>query len=92
MTENRKKITVKNGISFNGKTYSYVLRVPDPDTGKTKPRWVSGFSTEKQAKLERDKARIALATSTYVSASQITVGEYLDKWIELHANQLKPTT
>jgi hypothetical protein len=49
MTNNRKRITVKNGISFNGKTYSYVLRVPDPDTGKTKPRWVSGFATEKQA-------------------------------------------
>jgi len=92
MTGNRKKITVKNGISFNGKTYSYVLRVPDPDTGATKPRWVSGFETEKQAKLERDKARISLATNTYVTVSGITVGAYLDKWIELHANQLKPTT
>jgi len=92
MTGNRKKITVKNGISFNGKTYSYVLRVPDPDTGATKPRWVSGFSTEKQAKLERDKARIALATNTYVMVSGITVGQFLDNWIELHANQLKPTT
>jgi integrase len=92
MTNNRKKITVKNGISFNGKTYSYVLRVPDPDTGKTKPRWVSGFATEKQAKLERDKARIALATNTYVTVTGITVGQFLDNWIELHATQLKPTT
>jgi integrase len=92
MTSNRKKITVKNGISFNGKTYSYVLRVPDPDTGATKPRWVSGFATEKQAKLERDKARIALATNTYVMVSGVTVGQFLDTWIELHANQLKATT
>ena len=92
MTSNRKKITVKNGISFNGKTYSYVLRVPDPETGATKPRWVSGFATEKQAKLERDKARISLSTNTYVTVSGINVGEFLDKWIELHANQLKPTT
>ena len=92
MTGNRKKITVKNGISFNGKTYSYVLRVPDPETGATKPRWVSGFATEKQAKLERDKARISLSTNTYVTVSGINVGEFLDKWIELHANQLKPTT
>ena len=92
MTGNRKKITVKNGISFNGKTYSYVLRVPDPATGATKPRWISGFATEKQAKLERDKARITLATNTYVTVSGITVGDFLDKWIELHANQLKPTT
>jgi len=92
MASDRKKISVKNGISFNGKTYSYVLRVPDPDTGKTKPRWVSGFGTEKQAKLERDKARIALATNSYVTASNITVGQFLDNWIELHAHQLKPTT
>lgn len=92
MENKRKKITVKNGISFNGKTYSYVLRVPDPITGKTKPRWVSGFVTEKQAKLERDKARISLATNSYVSASGITVGQFLDEWIELHAHQLKPTT
>lgn len=92
MTNNRKKITVKNGISYNGKTYSYVLRTPDPVTGKTKPRWISGFTTEKQAKLERDKARIALATNSYVTVTGITVGQFLDNWIELHANQLKPTT
>ena len=46
-----KKRTVKNGIAFNGKTYSYVLRVPDLLTGKTKPVWVGGFTSEKDAKL-----------------------------------------
>jgi integrase len=92
MASDRKKITVKNGISFNGKTYSYVLRVPDPDTGRTKPKWKGGFITEKQAKLERDKARIALATNSYISATDKTVGQFLDEWIELHAHQLKPTT
>lgn len=92
MKGERKKITVKNGISFNGKSYSYVLRVPDQLTGKTKPRWVGGFTTEKLAKLERDKARITLATNSYVSVSSITVDAFLDTWIGLHAHQLKPTT
>jgi len=92
MKGDRKKITVRNGISFSGKSYSYVLRIPDPITGKTKPRWVGGFDTEKQAKLARDKARIALATNSYISVSSISVGEYLANWIELHAHQLKPTT
>jgi integrase len=37
------KNKVVNGIVFTGKGYSYVLRIPDPVTGKTKPQWVGGF-------------------------------------------------
>jgi integrase len=87
------KNKVVNGIVFTGKGYSYVLRVPDPVTGKTKPQWVGGFDTAKSAKLARDKARVALSTDSYVSPSDITLGEFLTKWVsELHNSQLKPTT
>ena len=87
------KNKVVNGIVFTGKGYSYVLRIPDPVTGKTKPQWVGGFDSAKSAKLARDKARVALSTDSYVSPSEISIGEYLTKWInELHNSQLKPTT
>lgn len=87
------KDKVKNGVVFTGKGWSYVLRVPDPVTGKTKPQWVGGFDSEKSAKLARDKARVLLATDTYVSPIKVTLGEYLTSWIEdVHASQLKPTT
>jgi integrase len=87
------KDKVKNGVVFTGKGWSYVLRVPDPLTGKTKPQWVGGFDSEKSAKLARDKARVLLATDTYVSPIKVTLGEYLTSWIEdVHASQLKPTT
>ena len=90
-TPNRKK--VKNGVAFTGKGWSYVLRVPDLVTGKTKPQWVGGFDSEKSAKLARDKARVSLSSSTYVSPSKATVGEYLSTWInDVHASQLKATT
>jgi len=92
MENKRKKITVKNGLSYNGKTWSYVLRVPNPVTGKTKPKWVAGFDTEKEAKLARDKARVSVGTNAYIGSSALTVGEFLQQWIELHAHQLKPTT
>ena len=42
---------MKNGIAKRGSTYSYVVRIPDPKTGKTKPHWVSGFKTEIEAKM-----------------------------------------
>jgi len=87
------KNRLKNGIVFSGRSWSYVLRVPDPVTGKTKPQWVGGFESEKSAKLARDKARVSLSTSNYVSPNKITLGEYLTTWInEVHANQLKATT
>ena len=84
---------VKNGVAFTGRNWSYVLRVPDLATGKTKPQWVGGFDSEKSAKLARDKARVSLSSSTYVSPSKATVGEYLSTWInDVHASQLKVTT
>jgi integrase len=87
-----KRNTVKNGLAFTGKGWSYVLRVPDLVTGRTKPKWVGGFATEKEAKLARDKARVALGTNNYIGSTSLTVGEFLNQWIELHANQLKPST
>ena len=76
------KRRLKNGIVFNGKTYAYVLRVPDTATGKTKPLWVGGFVDEKSAKLARDEARVALGKRDYVPPTNLTVGEYLTKWVE----------
>jgi len=86
------KDKVKNGIVFTGSNWSYVLRVPDPLTGKTKPQWVGGFDSEKSAKLARDKARVGLSQGNYVSPNKVTLGEYLTTWItEVHASQLKKT-
>lgn len=88
----RKRKAVKNGIAYTGKGWSYVLRVPDPKTGKTKPKWVGGFDSEKSAKLARDKARVAIANRDYVPAEKVTLGEFLDKWITIHSQRIKPTT
>lgn len=83
---------VKNGISFTGKGYSYVLRIPDPITGKTKPKWVGGFASEKSAKLARDKARVAIASRNYSEPSKQTVGDFLNEWMVIHSTRIKPTT
>jgi integrase len=87
-----KRNTIKNGIAFTGKSWSYVLRIPNPATGKTKPSWVGGFATEKDAKLARDKARVSLATGDFVPVTSLTVGDYLATWIKAHAQRIKPTT
>ena len=86
------KNKVKNGIVFTGKGWSYVLRVPDTATGKTKPKWVGGFDSERAAKVARDKARVAIANRDFAVPGKLTVEEFLLTWIDNHEKRLKPTT
>jgi integrase len=92
MKKPTKRNTVSNGIAFTGKSWSYVLRVPDPTTGKTKPKWVGGFDTQEGALLARDEARVSLRKRNYLPPTKVTLSEFLDQWIETHALRVKPTT
>lgn len=83
---------LKDGVMKRGKTWSYVIRVIDPDTGRSKPKWVGGFATEDDAKDARDEARRAARRGEYVDRSAITVKEYLGDWLDAHALEVKPRT
>ena len=85
-------MAVRDGIVKRGKTWSYVVRVKDPETGLSKPRWVGGFASEADAKAARDQARVTARSGQYVNRSPVTVSSYLDQWIEAHAVQVKPKT
>jgi integrase len=93
MTKTKERNKVKDGIAFTGKSWSYVLRVPDPITGRTKPKWVGGFDSEESALLARDEARVSLRKRTYVPPSERSVKEFIHTWLfTIHRQQLKPTT
>jgi integrase len=83
---------MKDGIIQRGATYSYVVRERDPQTGTTKPRWVGGFPTRTAARKARDSARNAVNRGTYVPPANLTVGQWLDRWITAHEVELKPST
>ncbi|MCA2230400.1 Arm DNA-binding domain-containing protein [Nonomuraea aurantiaca] len=87
----RKKMTPKlrDGVMKRGTTWSYVIRVKDPETGESRPRWVSGFATEDDAKAARDEARVKARRGEYIDRNTITVAQYLDEWIEAHAVEIK---
>ncbi|MBB6345498.1 integrase [Nonomuraea muscovyensis] len=87
-----KKPKLRDGIIKRGNTWYYVIRVKDPETGLSKPKWVGGYATEDEAKAARDEARVTARRGEYVDRNAITVGEYLDDWIEAHAMQIKPRT
>jgi integrase len=83
---------LRDGVMKRGATWSYVIRVKDPETGISKPKWVGGFATEEAAKAARDEARVKAHHGQYIDRSAITVGAYLDDWIEAHAVEIKPKT
>jgi integrase len=83
---------MRDGIIRRGATWSYVVREKDPATGKTRPRWHGGFSTRKEAKEARDAARTAVHRGTYVAPQDLTVKAYLERWINGHSVELKPST
>ncbi|MEW9532430.1 tyrosine-type recombinase/integrase [Microbispora sp. NPDC049125] len=83
---------LRDGVMKRGSTWSYVIRVKDPEIGESKPKWVGGFATEDEAKAARDEARVNARRGEYVDRNEITVSEYLDMWIEDHAIEIKPGT
>lgn len=83
---------MRDGIIQRGTTWSYVIRERDAQTGKTRPRWVGGFTTRTAAKKARDAARHAVNRGTYVAPQDLTVADYLRRWVEAHAVALKPST
>ena len=83
---------LRDGVMKRGTTWSYVIRVKDPETGISKPRWVGGFATEHDAKAARDQARVSARQGQYIDRNSITVAAYLDQWLEAHAVEVKPKT
>jgi integrase len=37
---------LRDGVMKRGRSWSYVIRIKDAETGVSKPRWVGGFATE----------------------------------------------
>jgi len=83
---------LKDGIVKRGDKWSYVVRVADPETGLTRPKWVGGFFSEAAAKAARDEARVSARRGEYVNRDTVTVRDYLLEWLETHMGSVKPKT
>ena len=82
----------KDGIAKRGSSYSYIVRVKDPETGISKQKWISGFATKEEARSARDKARTEARTGVFVSPTKVTVKEHYEAWWEIKKEKVKPTT
>jgi hypothetical protein len=58
-----RRSTMVDGVILRGVTWSYVVRVTDPTTGKRKPKWVGGFESRDTALEARTRALSHPATA-----------------------------
>ncbi len=82
-----------NGLYKRGNTWSYVVNVPDPITGKKKQMWRGGFASEEEAKQARENIKAEIQLGIHKEPSKLTVEEYLLDWFEnIHKPTIKPST
>jgi hypothetical protein len=60
---------LRDGVIKCGGSGPYVIRVPDPGTGVSRPKWVGGCDTEEAAKAGRDGARVRARRGEFVNRS-----------------------
>ena len=64
---------LRDGVIKRGASWSYVIRVPDPATGMSRPKWVGGFENEADAKAARMKlAFVSDAASTSTAPHRLS--------------------
>ena len=78
---------IRNGNAYWEGRFS----VKDPETGKLKQHSISGKNkTEVEKRLR--KALVEAEEGTYVEPSKMTVGQWLDIWLETYLSSVRPYT
>lgn len=63
--------------------YCFVVDIgPDPQTGKRRQKWFSGYRTEREAKKERTRVINEINQGRFVELSKLTLKKFLHQWIE----------
>jgi integrase len=65
---------------------------PDPVTGRRRQKSKGGFRTRKLAEAALRELSASVDAGTYVERSTMTVGAYLDEWLEVVHPRLRPTS
>lgn len=84
---------MRDGIYKQGKRWYVQLELPrDPQTGERQRRVLSGFRTRKEAEQARDDARARLTRGTFVEPTKLTVAIYLEQWLTITRQRVRPGT
>ncbi|MBA4543961.1 MULTISPECIES: site-specific integrase [Thermoactinomyces] len=85
---------MKGHVRKRGSKWCFVLDIgQDPQTGKRKQKWFSGFKTKKEAEKALIQKIHELEQGTFVEPAKTTLKEYMERWLEDYAKTaLRPST
>ena len=72
--------------------YAIILDTRDPATGKRKRKWHSFKGTKREAQIECSRLISEISGGAYIEPAKITVGQFLERWLEHIKPQVSPRT
>ncbi len=69
-----------------------MISVLDPETGKRRQKWFSGYKTKKEAQADVAKKITELNEGTFIAPSKVTLKDYLNHWLEIKSMSIEKST
>jgi len=83
---------VRGSIVKRGVGYSYVLYLGRDASGRKRQKWVGGFRTKRAAEAAMVEALGRVQAGQFVDPGRLTVGEFLEQWLEAASPGLRAST
>lgn len=77
---------MRGTVIKRGNRWAVVVDIGRGPDGKRIRKWHSGFELKRDAEVARIEILSRLQAGTYIPPSKLTVGEYLDRWLESRTN------
>jgi integrase len=72
--------------------WGIIIELRDPETGKRRRKWHSFRGTKRQAQDECSRLITELNGGAYIEPARVTVGQFLDRWLEHTKSRVSPRT
>jgi integrase len=84
---------MRGHVRKRGARWAVVVDIgDDPQTGKRRRKWHSGFRTRREAESELATILTRLDGRTYTEPTRQTVSAYLEQWFSAQQSRLRPST
>ena len=75
-----------------GKSWAVLIDLGRGPDAKRRRHYEGGFPTKREARKAEAELRARLHRGTFVDRSKVTVGEWLEEWLQTRRDQVEPTT